>query len=426
MKAWKAYKNPLWSLALACLAVALVILGNRYAPHFFDENSLLTDAFYRQKAEQATISAPSPVVVIYFDEQIAKSLPYRSPLDRCVLANLIDTTFKLEAKFLVLDILFDQKTEPHKDHHLQQTVERYQEKILFALPAPTDEFAETPYQPIISAPQTYFFSAALKKDYDNVVRRAYVHYNTQESLSFAAAKRFDKELSIVDKEILIDWLPIDQTGNELIRRIPAQMLTLPPVASQCSTPDILSFPDSTDYLKSAIKDKIVFLGVDYRSADRHHTPFDTNLNQTPAMSGVDIHAQITQQLLDNRTISEIPLSIVAAIMLGIYLTSANASSVIRKGPLRAHVSSDLAIELVVIVFIAVIYSLLLLIEYLLLVHFDVSFPAGLFLISLSLQFCVAKSAFLANLIKKLIYYPHTLLKNRGVRSENKSQTKLGS
>ena len=46
--------------------------------------------------------------------------PYRSPVDRAFLANLLKTLEKKGAKAIGVDVLFDQPTEPEKDALLKQ------------------------------------------------------------------------------------------------------------------------------------------------------------------------------------------------------------------------------------------------------------------------------------------------------------------
>ena len=64
-------------------------------------------------------TAPEPqnkdVVVLTLTEDTLAQFPYRSPVDRAFLAELIRTVDAAGARAIGFDVLFDQPTEPEKD-----------------------------------------------------------------------------------------------------------------------------------------------------------------------------------------------------------------------------------------------------------------------------------------------------------------------
>ncbi len=69
--------------------------------------------------EIAALTAPEPqsrdIVVVAITEDTLKAFPYRSPIDRQFLSDLLTTLAARAPRAIGLDILFDQPTEPGKD-----------------------------------------------------------------------------------------------------------------------------------------------------------------------------------------------------------------------------------------------------------------------------------------------------------------------
>ena len=70
------------------------------------------------------LAPPSParerIVIVAIDEQVLAELPYRSPIDRGLMADLVDAVDGASPRAIGLDLLFDQATEPAKDGRLRQ------------------------------------------------------------------------------------------------------------------------------------------------------------------------------------------------------------------------------------------------------------------------------------------------------------------
>jgi len=76
--------------------------------------------------EIAALTAPEPqspdIVVVAVTEDTLKQFPYRSPIDRQFLAELLRALAARGPRAIGLDILFDQPTEPAKDAVLRETL----------------------------------------------------------------------------------------------------------------------------------------------------------------------------------------------------------------------------------------------------------------------------------------------------------------
>ena len=72
------------------------------------------------------LAPPSPasdeIVLIGIDEKVLTAMPYRSPLDRQFVADLVRAVRNAKPRAIVLDLLFDQPTEPIKDARLRRVL----------------------------------------------------------------------------------------------------------------------------------------------------------------------------------------------------------------------------------------------------------------------------------------------------------------
>ena len=111
-------------LANAAMAVGVAIAVSLLAMFAVDRVSFLTSADrFVADWEIAFRSAPEPqdtgIVIIAVDEDAMQHFPYRSPLDRAFLAQLLSSLDAKQPKAIVLDYLFDQPTEKDKDAALR-------------------------------------------------------------------------------------------------------------------------------------------------------------------------------------------------------------------------------------------------------------------------------------------------------------------
>jgi hypothetical protein len=66
---------------------------------------------------------PNPdIVVISITESVLDAFPYRSPVDRQFLSDLLNTLAAKHVRAIGVDVLFDRPTEPEKDEALRRTL----------------------------------------------------------------------------------------------------------------------------------------------------------------------------------------------------------------------------------------------------------------------------------------------------------------
>jgi class 3 adenylate cyclase len=265
------------------------------------------------------------VVVLTITEDTLRQFPYRSPLSRTFLAQLITILNQKGVRAIGLDILFDQPTEPDADQALLKALRDSAAPVIVAY---ADREHLTPeQQPFLDA-----FTAGLRRNYinlpvdnvDGVIRSLFpgrIAPNGQFMSGIAAALA---GVSLPDSVIPLHYrgLAPGAAADDLasaFKHYPAHLAAALPAAW--------------------LAGKIVLVGshLPVSSEDMWKTPFAALLgNQKGLLPGVMIHAHGLTQLLEGRSAPVTPpwlvigLYIVAA-GLGIALTRLDWPSVVSMG-----------------------------------------------------------------------------------------------
>ncbi len=235
-----------------------------------------------------TLTPPEPqnteVVIIAITEDTLGTMPYRSPVDRGFIADLLDVLEKAKPRAIGIDILFDQRTLPSKDKALRQ-------KLLN-----------------ISVPVVV---ASAKRNQLTKKQMAYLNTFTDglnAGLANLAKDRVDGTVRWIFSGTSIDgkWQPSFLGELSKALGLPVLRLDLPLVyrgGPDFNTPAFKIFPAHVVRLlpKSWFSGKVVLIGADLPLIDRHRTPFVTALgSNSGSLPGVMIHAYGMAQLLDGR------------------------------------------------------------------------------------------------------------------------------
>lgn len=234
-------------------------------------------------------SAPSEprrdIVLIKIDEETLEHLPYRSPIDRGFLADVLDRLALAQVKAVAIDILLDRPTEPEKDARLKDRLKSFPAPVMLAWADPG---------PAMTAQQSAFLQSYLGD-----LGRGYAN-------------------------LLVD--PIDGTVRWVTVRHENGLLALPGLAAGLAQATGVKLPERNirlDYVRAAdprsspipsfsawqvkllppqfFAGRLVLIGGDYVSEDRYRTPFAAGLGDyLGRMPGVMIHAQALAQLIDGR------------------------------------------------------------------------------------------------------------------------------
>ncbi len=221
------------------------------------------------------------VVVLTLTEDTLAQFPYRSPVDRAFLAELVRTVDRAGARAIGFDVLFDQPTEPEKDALLAQAFRDAKLPIVAAWAGAGAGLtpAQSAYLADYTRPVHPGLANLRKDDRDGTVREILAPEEGRYCLPCEVART-------MGKAVPGDTAPI------VYRRGP-----------DAATPAIPAYPA---HIAAALppewlRGKAIMVGSDLPQEDRHRTPFAAAFgNREGTIPGVFIHAFALAQLIDGR------------------------------------------------------------------------------------------------------------------------------
>ncbi|HXQ54176.1 MAG TPA: adenylate/guanylate cyclase domain-containing protein [Stellaceae bacterium] len=275
--------------------------------------------------ETAALTASEPqnpdIVVVAITEDTLKQFPYRSPIDRDFLNQLLKTLAARAPRAIGLDVLFDQPTEPDKDQRLRQTLRDLNVPMVVSY---TDNVG------VLSPDQ-----------------RAYLdEFNPPRlrALADLATDQFDTVRWVYPGRTLADGRYVAGFARALAADVgietPAKMVDV--AWHGRPSPDVPAFREYGAELVPALpadwfKGKIVLIGTDLTLTDRHRTPFATVYEgDMGMMPGIIVHAHGLAQFLEGRSPPAIGwvgnlLIVVACALVGAALPTFGGTMVLRIG-----------------------------------------------------------------------------------------------
>jgi class 3 adenylate cyclase/CHASE2 domain-containing sensor protein len=285
------------AIGLVILAALLTLLGQRFLPPFALTERWLAD--FRIATLAVPESPRDDIVVVTINEDTLRQFPYRSPVDRGFLADVIATIDSKGAQAIAVDLLFDQPTEDAKDLRLARQLVSSRARILVAF-AGVDEGLTEEQAVWLSnfvPPELRTFANLAKDPLDGTARWIY------------PGKQWDG-VFVSGMASALANVSIDPKA------------TLPAIRWRSATNDhpfgFVAFPAHLVELLPAswFANKMVLIGTDISLADRHRTPFSTiRGGDAGLMPGVLVHAQEVATLLDPRPARELSLAANAAVTL---------------------------------------------------------------------------------------------------------------
>lgn len=286
-------------IGIAMVVAAFTLAAPRWIPFF----SIIENWVADLRVALFTPASPKneEIVVLTITEETLAKFPYRSPIDRGFLAELMTTLQKAGVRAVALDILFDQPTQKEKDAALREAIRSFPAPVILAWSDATDGLKKDQMAYLRK------FAEGTEKGYINLVKDS--------------------------RDGVVRWIfPGRGKGRERIpgfpsaiakalgKEVPGQDI---PLAYRSSldpdTPPFRIFPAHTARFlpKKWLTGRIVLVGPDL-AVDRHRTPFSMLLSpKSREMPGVLIHAHALAQLLDGRNLARTGLALEAAIALSI-------------------------------------------------------------------------------------------------------------
>lgn len=242
----------------------------------------------------AALHPPLPlskdIVVVAINEETLAQFPYRSPVDRQFIADLLLTLEKKGARLIGIDMLFDQATEQAKDEALKKTIRKLQVPLLVSYsnsPAVVNEDQLDYMNDFV--PEALRASAHLGSDaYDGSVRWILPGAD-QPGLPVGFAHRAAQLMGLkpAAQPLEIDWKPVPDTLSTPFATFPAHTVSV--------------LPDEW------FKGKLILIGGVFSITDRHRTPMSVVFDDERAnMPGILVQAHSIAQLLENRPSPRMP------------------------------------------------------------------------------------------------------------------------
>jgi adenylate cyclase len=279
-------------VAIPVLAAALATVAMLYVSFIHQAEQFVRDW------ETAWLSRPEPqspdITVIGITEQTLKLFPYREPVDRKFLADLLRKLEAWKPRVIALDVLFDQATDPAKDDELRAVLSDLSVPIVVSY---------VDNREIVDPDQRKFLDAFVPPDdrvladigtdaFDGTARWAEPGRSEPDGSYIPGfARGLLKKIGI---EIPAEIVAISWRGSPNDQQDPF---------GEISSDAINKFAPALaqKVLAPKIRDKIVLIGADFSLTDRHRTPFATRYEGNQGvLPGIVIHAHTVDGLLTGR------------------------------------------------------------------------------------------------------------------------------
>jgi adenylate cyclase len=300
-----------WMLAAGAAAFALsVLIDVPNGPEHWSSD--LVTAYLSKRPE----AQDKQIALIYISEATLRDASYISPIDRHVLAQLIGKIDKAQPALIGLDIILDRKTEPTKDDELINSLQSAHSKITFGIvkssDAEDDAFAKRimalcKQSPALRVNCGHIYLAVSHNELidtlvnvHDVIRLA---PESEQTISFGSAVVRASGQYTLSKSGYISWLLPPSDGSENFFTMDAA--------------DLSSDTPGADVLLKSLRGKIVLIGGNFKDRDQHFTPLSVRSKHKD--TGLFIHAQYVSQLLEHRTLNELPMFFTGPFVLFLFV-----------------------------------------------------------------------------------------------------------
>jgi len=312
-----ARRRLFWSALVLALGAGLLatFLSSRLAMLAAIE-SIASDL--RIAAFQAPRPQSEDVVVIAIDEATISSFPYRSPIDRGFIADLLDYLDTVGARAIGLDVLFDQPTEPDKDQRLAHRLRGLSTPLIVSYVDTSQIVSGSQLEYLRQfVPAEFRGAANLATDpLDGTVRWIFpgeLHADMPKSFARRIAERVGIQTPNV--QLPIAWRPRPDPDTLPFAVYPAHLVKELPV--------------------EWLRDRVVLVGAVLSMTDRHRTPLAiVDEGSDGMMPGILIQAHALSQLLEGRQaavagLSSTLLTTMAAALLGLAIGLVQAGVLVK-------------------------------------------------------------------------------------------------
>lgn len=292
----KRRRSILAAIGIGLLAGAFAWFGTRYVAPLRQASLFLDD--FRLAHFAAPRTQRDDIVILAVNEETLASIPFRSPINRRLVANLVDELAQRNVRALGLDLIFDQPTNADDDRALLEALDRFPRPAIIAVGDAVNGLTprQLAFQSEFLSGRTVGLAGLLTTG--GVVRYLYPGERGDSDFrpSFAAALAVAAGASTPRESQLLYY----RTAGDvpLVPLYPAHYLSLLPPAR--------------------FEGRIVLIGADLPNQDTFRTPLSVPPNGA-TMTGVSVHAQALGQLLDGAEFPAIDDGAAAAVLVGAVL-----------------------------------------------------------------------------------------------------------
>lgn len=313
-------RQTFYSAGIVAAAVLFALGATRFVPVLRSAESHAGDLLHLLAYPRG---APAQsIVLVTITEETLAGLPYRSPIDRGFLADLIAGLAEKRPAAIGVDVIFDQPSDPAKDARLRTTLLAHRElpvvvAVADAASGLTEAQVAHQVRYLDGVPKGF---ATLVKDADTgVVQWLF------------PGKRLDGRY--------VPGLPVALAAARGVRPPDPPIPFAFQLGPDPERPRFPVYPAHRAHLIPAdwIAGRVVLIGGDLPHADRHPTPQSVLRGQDlGARPGVFLHAQAVAQLLEGRRLvvadgpARVALALAAA-LLGLAAIAAPAGVAVRLG-----------------------------------------------------------------------------------------------
>lgn len=234
--------------------------------------------------------SPDIVIAAIGDETLSR-FPYRSPIDRGFLAGLVQVLERDGARAIGLDVIFDRPTEPEKDAALRSVLDHATVPVLLLAVAPETPLGDGQRRFLDSflAGHLSGYGNLARERFDDQVRLHIPHDKATGRLSFPAALAAALGIAVPTQPFLIRWRAPPARHAPAFATFPAEAIPALP--------------------RQWLAGKIVLIGTMLPGEDEHRTLAS---GFGAPMHGVEIHAHVLSQLLEQRFDTGAPQRLILA------------------------------------------------------------------------------------------------------------------
>jgi len=242
------------------------------------------------------------IAVVVINETTLEGLPYVSPIDRGLMAELLAALASLGPRVIALDFLFDRRTEPDKDEGLITALREASVPVVLGAAdrrytlseqgrAYQSDFLARAGRPVGYLNLQY---DAQEASGDPIIRyRAAPAADSPYDVSFAAAIAQAAGVTEIASSRRIDWLDQPDEGETFL--IVDAHAVLEAARDESGLLAMV--------LGEQLAGRVVLVGGDFPGRDRHPTPM--TMTSDADMLGVLVHAQSLAAIMDGRTLEDI-------------------------------------------------------------------------------------------------------------------------